>query len=829
MSNLLGITDIVLSLVGLILYPLFSVIFWIIDMSQNIFTGFAGLGTIKMNGAVGNSSQTVTNTGGAGDAENGIVYYLLRHKTVQNIFFSMLILAVFLLIIFTVMAFIKNVYQAKPKKWQDIFTSTFKGAINFVFIPVCCLLGVIAGNFLLKTLYDATAQTTDVGFSRMLFIASAYNANVFRSGGGLDAYQRLYDLYDETEGFNTTLVGSSRDDYNPDKDATYADLLDDIYRSKNGPNIYVYQDLKNYNLWEINYLFLVAGGVFIIYALLRISFGLVKRLFMLMLLYVISPLVCALFPFDDGKAVGSWRGEFVKQFFSAFGAVMGMNLFFLLVPLLNSINLGWGDVVGFVPLLITIAGLYMVTDFIKLVSSFIPGGADIYSEGANLSRTVVGGLKKKVGQTVKAGTTVAGWFQRARGAQRANDEYFMKKVGADELIRKEGESASDYRKRIKNLQTSDPTRYSQMQSDIANARQNAAPGEGGPNADQAFLKTVRQSTLDMLTSSAGIGKISDIKSGLEKDEKAGFDATSSRQKYAKLLKDDERKYASARTAADEAKKLLEDLRGKSDITAFSESEEGRKWFKDAARLLGGSNGEAVLRAFNGSVDLSNVTASNWGKFLTAEGFDSRTAKASEIASRMKIISSAHDGITSVGESISDYIEFQRGFGESLSQRAAEVQGALTGITDDQVTAALTQLSKGIRLTATDADSRDYKQFVETMNAYYDEKNSQRENLVTNIKNAQIKVEQATKDYQEDGGTDSSYISNMKDITDYTENIAQAIEGGVNVNIEGELTDLTNSMDAIERRISELTKLAKETAKDRSGKAGEEVRKNVLKG
>ena len=94
-----GIAQTVFSIVGTLLYPIFTVFFLAIDTVQNMFYGFAGLGgNIKVNG------QTVTATGPnaeglhGGDMENGIIYYMLRSSTVKNIFFSMVILAVFLFI-----------------------------------------------------------------------------------------------------------------------------------------------------------------------------------------------------------------------------------------------------------------------------------------------------------------------------------------------------------------------------------------------------------------------------------------------------------------------------------------------------------------------------------------------------------------------------------------------------------------------------------------------------------------------------------------------------------------------------------------------------------
>lgn len=444
MSHLLLITDIIFSIFGNILYPLFAVFFQIIDAVQAIFYAFAGLGTLDVGNVrvTGEGGPDTLNSPNSADTRNGIVYYMLRSETIQNIFFSMVILAVFLLVIFTVMAFIKNMYQTKQKKWQDIISSAVKGAISFVFIPVCCLLGVIAGNFLLQALNEATTTSTDTTISRQLFVTSAYYANKFRKDGwtqeDVATLKKDYAIY---------LAAARKDGTLPDdietniKDGVedgeyYAQFVDIMYRSNNFRSVWYVGDVyEYYNTWNINYLLLGAGGIFMLFALIKISFGMVKRLFMLVLLFVISPVVCSLYPLDDGAAVGSWRKSFTGNFFSAYGAVVGMNLFFCLVPIFNNIDVVAGagggglDWIDIVPLMITICALYMVTDFIKLVQGFIPGGGeDALSAGMGLA----GNVKKRLQQGAKkvgSGTRkTVGAFVRAKGYKDMRKEFISEEI-----------------------------------------------------------------------------------------------------------------------------------------------------------------------------------------------------------------------------------------------------------------------------------------------------------------------------------------------------------------------------------------------------------------
>lgn len=347
MSTFLATTTVestIFSVLGNLLYPLFQVFFVVIDQIQSVFYSFAGV-----RNEILVADQTVSSDFGFSDTDNGIIYYMLRSKTVQNIFISMVVLAVFLIVIFTILAFIRNMYQTKQKRWQEIISSSIKGIINFIFLPVCCLLGVAAGNVLLRALNEATSFGTEVTMSRQLFVSSAYNANKFRKDWvyNEEDVQKLINDYDrvvDKSSGNININEQYKGKIELGKTGYYyAEFVDEMYRSS-GENAFDLWDVADvypyYDTWNINYLLLGAGGVFMLFALIKVTFGMLKRIFMIMMLYIISPVVCSLYPLDDGSAVGKWRGEFTKQFFSAYSAVVGMNLFFILVPLLNSIT--WG-------------------------------------------------------------------------------------------------------------------------------------------------------------------------------------------------------------------------------------------------------------------------------------------------------------------------------------------------------------------------------------------------------------------------------------------------------------------------------------------------------
>ncbi len=404
--------DVILGVIGTILYPLFSILFVAIDAVQAVFYAFAGIGDIYF-GSGGNAfgGTPVTSGNSGANDDTGIVYFLLNNELVKNMFLSIMILAFFLVIIFTVFAFVKNIYSAKPKGWKEIVLNALKGMGNFILVPVLVLLGVWLGNILLVAINGATSSGGATKMSRKLFMASAYNANIYRNeNGGLfnDPYEKVSALV-SSSGLNITVEDNQSDEY-------YAEIVDRVYAESN-VSIYEWFSVGDfYNLYQINYLVLIVGGIFMLYVLGAITAGMVKRLFMLIILFIISPGICALYPLDEGSAVKSLNGEVKKNILSAYGAVAGMNIFYSILPLIDNIMIGgsgfWaglahvGVVTDIVQIFIMVIGLMMVKDIISWIANII-GGGDAFSAGGGLLKGAYGKIKTNTKKALKVGAVAA--------------------------------------------------------------------------------------------------------------------------------------------------------------------------------------------------------------------------------------------------------------------------------------------------------------------------------------------------------------------------------------------------------------------------------------
>lgn len=83
--------------------------------------------------------------------------------------------------------------------------------------------------------------------------------------------------------------------------------------------------LDSFNLFTA---YLVA--VVMVISMFLLSVGLVKRIYDIVVLVICMPLVCGTIPLDDGARFRAWRETFMSKVLVAFGAVIAINVFYML-------------------------------------------------------------------------------------------------------------------------------------------------------------------------------------------------------------------------------------------------------------------------------------------------------------------------------------------------------------------------------------------------------------------------------------------------------------------------------------------------------------------
>ena len=152
-----------------------------------------------------------------------------------------------------------------------------------------------------------------------------------------------------------------------------------------------------YNLWKFNFMVGIASIIVCFGIFISIIIGLMSRLIKSIILFLIYAPTLGLAPMDDFGAFKKWRTEFIQQILMAFGSVIGMNIFFLVLPYINNIaffNIYLIDAI--VSVVVMVTGLMIIKSLISFFSGLV-GGADALKEGDDLK----GDVGKTLGSAAK--------------------------------------------------------------------------------------------------------------------------------------------------------------------------------------------------------------------------------------------------------------------------------------------------------------------------------------------------------------------------------------------------------------------------------------------
>ena len=147
-----------------------------------------------------------------------------------------------------------------------------------------------------------------------------------------------------------------------------------------------------YSLGYYNYIIGYIASGMIVTMLINLIIGCIQRIFEISVLFVVSPAVISLMPLDGGDRYKAWRGEFIKRVFSAYGPILGMNLAFMVLQMIQSTKLKLfpphEDLYnGIVYILIMFTALVCVKSLTKMVTGLV-GQGDALSDGENTMKNV---------------------------------------------------------------------------------------------------------------------------------------------------------------------------------------------------------------------------------------------------------------------------------------------------------------------------------------------------------------------------------------------------------------------------------------------------------
>ena len=463
-----------------LLYFLCSMCTMVIDLLQLLFRKFAGLDTYYINGSeVSGEIIDGATQQGSGDMILQIInktFLDTENSVIAVAFWSIILLAAILLVITTVAAIIKNEYSPDKEKKNSktgIVINFFKAIFSFAIIPIACYFGVWFGNIVLFAVDSAISPTVTA-------ISETEEINdkiVFDESTGSPAYYcfmgeavpakftplsgyiskvclyngsrvRVDDTFYETvilaDDVNNTTTNFGM--FNSDALQTKEDVasaIDNVFminaRLKTPQKLnHINQDpgyifIQNgtveyfdktdvglvsyyYNLWYYNFPIAIVFIIVIGKLMAEFVFGLMTRLITVLALLLIGPITMSFMPLDGGSALSDWKKEFIVRVMSSYILILAMNIFYLILPVLDTITffgtssgLAWVDYI--IKTLFVIAGLMSVKTIIKLFNGIIKvdkAKSSILDDGGAAMSGTLGMAKKTTGMAISGARAIGG-------------------------------------------------------------------------------------------------------------------------------------------------------------------------------------------------------------------------------------------------------------------------------------------------------------------------------------------------------------------------------------------------------------------------------------
>ena len=338
-----------------LMYILQKSICYLLDFIRDVFCKLAGIDTVAIKGE-----------------NKDLLSHFLLSDGVKNAFWGVFLVGVILLFVFVIIAIIKSEAadpQHKKTKGQ-IIVKALQSFVTFLLIPFLLLAGIALTNAVMGAIHG-----------------SMTGAMLDGNGNSLIGGQILV-----TSGYDAYIGPSNR--------AEIERMF--ITGELNYNSLSVVQ--QYYDLADMNFFVGIASGLLILIMFVISAIIFVQRIFDIILLYIISPASVATIPLDDGGRFRIWREMLISKVLGAYGIILSMNIFFLIVPQLSQITFFSNSFQnGIVQLLFILGGAFAITKANMVISQLTGSNA-----GAQEAQQMLGNIHTGVHMMRTAGRVATG-------------------------------------------------------------------------------------------------------------------------------------------------------------------------------------------------------------------------------------------------------------------------------------------------------------------------------------------------------------------------------------------------------------------------------------
>lgn len=338
-----------------LMYILQKSICYLLDFIRDVFCKLAGIDTVAIKGE-----------------NKDLLSHFLLSDGVKNAFWGVFLVGVILLFIFVIIAIIKSEAadpQHKKTKGQ-IITKALQSFVTFLLVPFLLIAGISLVNAVMGAIHGSMTGAMLDGNGNSLIggqilVTSGYDAYIGPSNRA--EIERMF------------ITGEL--DYN---------------------SLSVVQ--QYYDLADMNFFVGIASGLVILIMFVISAIIFVQRIFDIILLYIVSPASVATIPLDDGGRFRIWREMIISKVLGAYGIILSMNIFFLIVPQLSQISF-FGNAFknGIVQLLFILGGAFAITKANMVISQLTGSNA-----GAQEAQQMLGNIHTGVHMMRTAGRVATG-------------------------------------------------------------------------------------------------------------------------------------------------------------------------------------------------------------------------------------------------------------------------------------------------------------------------------------------------------------------------------------------------------------------------------------
>ncbi len=332
-----------------LLYNLLKTIFYCIDFVMEFAKKLGGIETVEL-------THPETNLP---NEEVELTSYFLSSEDVFDAFKLVAMIGLTLLFIFTAFAVARaSIRSGEGKTPIHTALDGAKALLYLLLVPAIMILGAMFVSAIMTAVFNATSLGgATPGGSIFAVVAD----EAFKGGGSKHA------------------------------------ILDSFRMGKEGFDYYTLSEVRTYfDLTDINYFLGFVGGYVVLMMVVKAMMTFVERIISLVTLFIVAPISVSSSVLDDGARFKLWRDQVINKFLTAYGALIALNIYSLLIGLILRINFFTGGNADFLnrlaQFLFIIGGAGACRQGVVLIGNLVNQGAG--SQQAQDDAMTMGTLNK---------------------------------------------------------------------------------------------------------------------------------------------------------------------------------------------------------------------------------------------------------------------------------------------------------------------------------------------------------------------------------------------------------------------------------------------------